>query len=101
MKGILLVNLGTPDSPSVPDVRKYLREFLMDGRVIDIPLIPRSLLVNGFIAPFRAPKSAKIYKELWTETGSPLKYYGHQVEEKLQQQLGSQYVVKLAMRYQS
>ncbi|MBD2703064.1 ferrochelatase [Spirosoma sp. BT702] len=99
--GVLLVNLGTPDSPAVPDVRKYLREFLMDGRVIDIPLIPRSLLVNGFIAPFRAPKSAKIYKELWTETGSPLKYYGHQVEEKLQQQLGSQYVVKLAMRYQS
>ncbi|GAB3702084.1 ferrochelatase [Spirosoma flavus] len=99
--GVLLVNLGTPDSPAVPDVRKYLREFLMDGRVIDIPLIPRSLLVNGIIAPFRAPKSAKIYKELWTETGSPLKYYGHQVEEKLQQLLGSQYVVKLAMRYQS
>ncbi len=63
--GVLLVNLGTPDSPSVPDVRKYLREFLMDGRVIDIPALPRFLLVNGIIAPFRAPKTANVYKELW------------------------------------
>jgi ferrochelatase len=99
--GVLIVNLGTPDSPSVPDVRKYLREFLMDGRVIDIPLIQRSLLVNGVIAPFRAPKSAKIYKQLWTETGSPLKYYGQVVEKELQKALGDDYVVKLAMRYQS
>lgn len=99
--GVLLVNLGTPDSPSVPDVRKYLREFLMDGRVIDIPLISRSLLVNGIIAPFRAPKSAKVYKQLWTETGSPLKYYGQAVERELQKSLGDTYVVKLAMRYQS
>ena len=99
--GVLLVNLGTPDSPSVPDVRKYLREFLMDGRVIDIPLAPRFALVNGVIAPFRAPKSAKIYNELWEETGSPLKYYGHLVEHQLQQELGDEYVVKLAMRYQS
>ena len=99
--GVLLVNLGTPDSPSVPDVRKYLREFLMDGRVIDIPLIPRSLLVNGIIAPFRAPKSAKTYREVWTENGSPLKYYGEVAERELQKVLGDEYVVKLAMRYQS
>ncbi|GAB4031599.1 ferrochelatase [Spirosoma jeollabukense] len=99
--GVLIVNLGTPDSPSVPDVRKYLREFLMDERVIDIPLVQRSLLVNGIIAPFRAPKSAKIYKQLWTETGSPLKYYGQVVEKELQKELGDDYVVKLAMRYQS
>ncbi len=99
--GVLIVNLGTPDSPAVPDVRKYLREFLMDGRVIDIPLIPRFLLVNGIIAPFRAPKSAKVYKQLWAETGSPLKYYGQVVERQLQQALGDDYVVKLAMRYQS
>lgn len=100
--GVLLVNLGTPDSPSVPDVRKYLREFLMDGRVIDIPALPRFLLVNGIIAPFRAPKSAKVYKELWAETGSPLKYYGHVAERMLQERLGSdKYEVKLAMRYQS
>ncbi|AQG80172.1 ferrochelatase [Spirosoma montaniterrae] len=99
--GVLLVNLGTPDSPSVSDVRKYLREFLMDGRVIDIPFIPRFLLVNGIIAPFRAPKSAKTYKEVWTENGSPLKYYGEVNERQLQQALGHAYVVRLAMRYQS
>ncbi|WP_128544833.1 ferrochelatase [Larkinella soli] len=99
--GVLIVNLGTPDSPSVPDVRKYLREFLMDGRVIDIPFIPRFLLVNGIIAPFRAPKSAKVYREVWTENGSPLKYYGQVVERELQKVLGDAYVVKLAMRYQN
>lgn len=100
-KGVLLVNLGTPDSPSVPDVRKYLQEFLMDGRVIDIPLINRWLLVNLIIAPFRAPKSAKIYKELWEERGSPLKFYGEDVEQMVQKKLGDTYDVKLAMRYQS
>jgi ferrochelatase len=99
--GILLVNLGTPDSPQTPDVRKYLRQFLMDGRVIDYAYIPRWLLVNGIIAPFRAPKSAKIYQELWTPEGSPLKIYGLANEKALQQALGAQYVVKLAMRYQN
>ncbi|OZI09846.1 ferrochelatase [Siphonobacter sp. BAB-5385] len=99
--GILLVNLGTPDSPSVPDVRKYLREFLMDGRVIDIPTANRWALVNLIIAPFRAPKSAKVYQELWEERGSPLKFYGEDVKALLQQRLGSDYVVELAMRYQN
>lgn len=99
--GVLIVNLGTPDSPAVPDVRKYLREFLMDGRVVDIPFIPRFLLVNGIIAPFRAPKSAKTYRQLWQETGSPLKYYGQVNEKQLQAALGDHYVVRLAMRYQS
>ena len=99
--GILLVNLGTPDSPSVPDVRKYLRQFLMDGRVIDIPLIPRFLLVNGIIAPFRATKSAKVYKSVWLKEGSPLKVYGLKLEKLVQQNLGDQYIVRLGMRYQS
>lgn len=99
--GVLLVNLGTPDSPSVPDVRKYLREFLMDPRVIDIPLISRFFLVNMIIAPFRAPKSARIYKKLWTAKGSPLKIYGYEVAGLLQQALGSEYLVSLGMRYQS
>lgn len=99
--GVLIVNLGTPDSPKTPDVRKYLREFLMDGRVIDFPFIPRWMLVNLIIAPFRAPKSAKTYQEVWTEEGSPLKVYGFAVEQMLQEQLGDEYVVKLAMRYQS
>jgi protoporphyrin/coproporphyrin ferrochelatase len=99
--GVLLVNLGTPDSPSVADVRKYLREFLIDGRVIDIPFIPRWLLVNLIIAPFRGPKSAKIYQELWEERGSPLKFYGEDIEQMVQSKLGDAYLVKLAMRYQN
>ena len=73
--GILLVNLGTPDSPSTADVRKYLREFLSDPRVIDISPLGRFALVNFIIAPFRAPKSAKLYKEIWNQNGSPLLYY--------------------------
>jgi ferrochelatase len=99
--GVLLVNLGTPDSPSVPDVRKYLREFLMDERVIDIPFLNRWLLVNLIIAPFRAPKSAKIYQEVWLPSGSPLKVYGLSNERVLGEELGSEYVVRLAMRYQN
>lgn len=99
--GVLIVNLGTPDSPNTPDVRKYLRQFLMDGRVIDFPYIARWPLVNLIIAPFRAPKSAKIYKEVWTPQGSPLKVYGQAVEKLLQDALGDEYVVKLAMRYQN
>ncbi len=95
------MNQGTPDSASVPDVRKYLREFLMDERVMDIPYLNRWLLVNLVIAPTRAPKSAKIYQELWTPEGSPLKVYGYRVEELLQKALGEAYDVQLAMRYQS
>lgn len=99
--GILIVNLGTPDSFSTNDVRKYLREFLMDGRVIDIPLLPRFLLVNGIIAPFRAPKSARVYKKVWLENGSPLKVYGINLVELLRSELGNHFMVELAMRYQS
>jgi ferrochelatase len=100
-KGILLVNLGTPDSPSVSDVRRYLDEFLMDGRVIDIKPIPRNLLVRGVIVPFRAPQSAKLYKEIWTDQGSPLLVYGLDNKRDLQEKLGDEYVVALGMRYQN
>ena len=99
--GVLIVNQGTTDSPKTSDVRKYLREFLMDGRIIDIPSIPRFILVNGIIAPFRAPKSAKEYKKLFTEEGSPLKVYGEEVRDMLQGSLGEDYKVILGMRYQS
>lgn len=99
--GVLLVNLGTPDSPETADVRKYLREFLMDRRVIDIPFFSRWLLINLIIAPFRSPKSAKIYKELWEERGSPLKFYGEDVKALLQKKLGDTFLVTLGMRYQS
>ncbi|MBP6335476.1 MAG: ferrochelatase [Bacteroidia bacterium] len=98
---VLLVNLGTPDSPSNSDVRKYLREFLSDPRVIDIPALNRFLLVNLIIAPLRGPKSAKLYRSIWTDQGSPLLYYTIRQAELLQEALGSQYQVEYAMRYQS
>jgi ferrochelatase len=98
---VLLINLGTPDSPSVKDVRKYLFEFLNDPRVIDINPIGRFFLVNFIIVPFRAPKSAKIYKELWTDKGSPIMIYGESVKEKLQKELGDDFDVELAMRYKN
>ncbi len=99
--GVLLVNLGTPDSPSVGDVRKYLRQFLNDPRVIDINPIGRFFLVNFIIVPFRAPKSAKIYKQLWTPEGSPLLIYGEKVKALLKKNLPDDYEVEFAMRYQN
>lgn len=100
-KGVLLVNLGTPDSPETKDVRKYLDQFLMDERVIDIPKFNRTLLVKGIIVPFRSPKTSKLYKEIWRENGSPLLYYSEIQAKLLQDKLGDDYHVELAMRYQS
>jgi len=101
-KGVLLINLGTPDSPAVSDVRKYLNEFLMDPRVIDVNPVLRTFLVKGIIVPFRSPKSAKLYKEIWDDkTGSPLLHYSLLQRDLLQQSLGDEYQVELAMRYQS
>ena len=68
-RGVLLMNLGSPDSTEVKDVRKYLMEFLMDERVIDKPYLLRLLLVGGIIVPFRAPKSAEAYRQIWTKEG--------------------------------
>jgi ferrochelatase len=100
--GVLLVNLGTPDSTKTGDVRKYLREFLMDGRVIDFPFIPRWMLVNLIIAPFRAPKSAGEYRKLWTDRGSPLLFHTQDLKDKLVQKLDpKKYLVAMAMRYQN
>lgn len=99
--GILIVNLGTPDEPTRPAVYRYLKQFLLDPRVIDIHPIARNLLVRGIIAPFRSGKSAQAYRQLWTPQGSPLKYYGEQLVQQVQQLLGSEYVVELAMRYQN
>jgi ferrochelatase len=99
---ILLLNLGTPDSPEKGDVRKYLSQFLNDERVIDIPWLSRTLLVNGIIVPFRAGNSSKLYKAIWDEkTGSPLLMHSTQLAQKLQEAVGSEYKVELAMRYQS
>lgn len=102
--GVLLINLGTPDSPKTSDVRRYLTEFLNDPRVIDISPVGRFFLVNGIIVPFRAPKSAKVYKELWDmwDGESPLLTYGKILKRKLQERFDkSQVEVELAMRYQN
>lgn len=100
-KAILLINLGTPDSPSVPDVRKYLTQFLNDPRVIDINPVSRFILVNGVIVPFRAKKSAKLYEQIWTKEGSPLLIHGRNLQKKLQKELGDEYIVEFGMRYQN
>ena len=97
--GILLINLGTPDSPSVPDVRKYLREFLSDPRVIDIAAVGRWWLVNTVIVPFRAPKTAALYQKIWTRDGSPLMHYSQRQKDLLREKLGPGYQVELGMRY--
>ena len=103
--GVLLINLGTPDSPSTRDVRKYLTEFLNDPRVIDINAVGRTLLVNGIIVPFRAPQSAKIYKELWElwDGESPLLTYGKKLKEAVQAKFSAEdnITVELAMRYKN
>jgi ferrochelatase len=101
---VLLLQLGTPDSPKTSDVRRYLSEFLNDERVIDVPWLLRKILVNGVIVPFRAPKSAKIYKELW-EIGngqSPLLTHSLNVKEKLQHHFdNTEITIEMAMRYQN
>jgi len=99
--GVLLVNLGTPDEPTRGAVYRYLKQFLLGRRVIDYPWIARNLLVRGLIAPLRSGKSAKMYQLLWTDKGSPLKYYGELVAAGVQERLGDDYVVELAMRYQN
>ncbi len=99
--GVLLINLGTPDSPKTSDVRKYLSQFLSDPRVIDINPVGRFLLVNGIIVPFRGPKSAKLYQKIWTKEGSPLLTNSVKVKTLLQESLGKSFVVELGMRYQN
>lgn len=98
--GILLVNIGTPDSPEVADVRRYLREFLSDPRVIDIPAPLRWLLLNLIILPTRPKRSAKAYQKIWTPEGSPLLIYGAQLAQKLEAHFGADKCqVRLGMHY--
>lgn len=98
-KGILLVNLGSPDSPNPRDVKKYLGEFLMDERVIDVPLWARTLLVKGIILNTRPKASAAAYQKIWWDEGSPLIVLSERLKEKIQKQVD--YPVELAMRYGS
>ena len=98
MKGLLLVNTGSPDSPATKDVRRYLSEFLTDPRVMDMPALPRHLLVRGIIAPLRAPKSAEKYRHIFTPEGKPLLLSETEKLARLMSQKGS-LPVYVAMRY--
>lgn len=100
-RAVLLVNLGSPDSTSVADVRRYLREFLGDERVLDLPAAPRWLLLEGIILRTRPKKSAHAYAQIWTPEGSPLIITSRQVRDKLAAALGETTPVYLAMRYGS
>lgn len=99
--GVLLVNLGTPNSPEPKDVYRYLTEFLTDKRVIDGSWLFRQLLVRGIIVPSRYHQSALSYKAIWTPSGSPLLVHGKNLKKILQDLLGDSFCVELGMRYQS
>ena len=96
-QGVILLNLGSPNSTSTPDVRNYLREFLMDGRVLDIPFLLRWLIVHCFILPRRPQQSAEAYQSVWTDEGSPLIVTSFKQQKALQEKLDIP--VALGMRY--
>ena len=99
MTGLLLLNLGTPDSPTTPAVRRYLREFLSDPRVVDINPVGRALLLNLIILPFRSPKSAHAYRSIWTDRGSPLLFHTQDLAAGVAAKLGPSWCVEVGMRY--
>lgn len=96
--GIIIANIGSPKSTSVSDVRQYLREFLMDKSVLDVPFLVRALVVYGFILPFRPKRSAEAYSSIWLENGSPLVVYTEELVIKLETKLINP--IKTGMRYQ-
>jgi len=99
--GLLLLNLGTPDAPRTPQVRTYLRQFLSDPRVLDIPALQRWLVLNLFILPFRPKASAEAYRKIWTSEGSPLLRLSTDLRDRVAEALGGEVRVELAMRYQN
>lgn len=103
--GILMVNLGTPDSPTVPAVKQYLKEFLWDRRVVEIPRLVWWVVLNLIILNIRPPKSAALYKKIWLDQGSPLLVFSEELGRSLQQDLNERFPnrfrVEIAMRYGS
>lgn len=98
-KGLLLINLGSPRSPEIPDVKEYLNEFLTDPYVIDLPTPIRQILVKGWIVPKRVANSAEAYKTIWTEAGSPLVNITRAFAEKVRRTMDGEFDVRWAMRY--
>src|SRR4051794_16682565 len=98
-QGALLLNLGTPEAPEPKEVRAYLREFLMDPLVLDIPFFLRWVLVEAAILPKRPISSAAAYKKIWTQRGSPLLFHLLDLSEKVAKRLGDSWQVRSAMRY--
>jgi ferrochelatase len=98
-RGLLLVNVGSPDSPAPREVRRYLREFLSDPAVMDIAAPLRWLILHLIILPFRPARSAKAYRRIWTGEGSPLLVHGRALVRKVRRLLGDGWVVELGMRY--
>ncbi len=98
-KGVLFINLGSPDSPDIADIRKYLKEFLSDKRVMTMPAILRWMIVNLFIAPFRPAAIQKNYQSIWNEEGFPLIVHGKELTAAVSRLLGEEYLIELAMRY--
>ena len=98
-KGVLIAYLGTPDSPDVLSVRRYLKEFLSDPRIIEVPKVIWWFVLNIFILNFRSFNSARLYKSIWTDGGSPLLVNCLKIKEKVQKSLPSNYQVALGMRY--
>jgi len=101
MTGLLLCNLGTPDGPSPGAVRRYLRQFLADPRVLDMNPVGRWALLNLVILPLRPRKSAAAYRKIWSEKGSPLLVHGTDLVSAVKRRLGAGWAVELGMRYQS
>lgn len=97
--GILLIHLGTPDVPTIPAIRRYLKTFLLDPDVINLPAFLRYLLVYGLVLPFRPKYSMHAYQQIWTNEGSPLLINSRRIQMALSQQLGQAFVVALGMRY--
>ena len=97
--GVLLINLGTPQTPTTRGVRNYLSEFLSDKRVVELPAYLWQPLLRGLILPIRAKRSAKLYQSIWMQEGAPLLVYSKRLAEKVQLSLGDQFKLILCMRY--
>ena len=98
MKGVLLINLGSPENLEISSIKKYLKEFLSDEYVLDLPKFLRNILVNFIIVPFRSPKTKEAYESIWTENGSPLIINTKLISKKLEEKI--QKPVETSMRYQ-